>query len=412
MENLTLFQLNQLIRNTLDANLEPSYWVIAEIGEMRVAQKGHCYLELVEKEDDTVKAKVRANIWAYTYRNLSVWFEGMTGQRLAPGIKILCNATIQFHELYGLSLNIKDIDANFTLGERARKKQQVIDQLHEDGVFDLNREVPLPKVPQRIAVISSPTAAGFGDFMDQLDKNEFGYQFDVRLFKALMQGDEAANSIIEAMHHVHELTEHFDVLVIIRGGGSQIDLDCFDSYDLAAHVAQFPIPVITGIGHERDETVVDLVANTKMKTPTAVSEFLISGLRAFEEKLDLHFSTLYHYAQNKVHEENQHLSTMAFRLQSAAKTSLHRSELKIDGLKERIKSASKHFVQSQNERLASLEKSVQLLDPTNILKRGYTITKINDTILSKVKKVKPGDTFSSEGTDQIITGTVEKLNKK
>ncbi len=188
MNHLTLFELNQEIRKTLDQNLKPSYWVVAEIGEMRIAQKGHCYLELVEKEEENIKAKIRANIWSYQFRNLNAWFQSTTGESLQPGLKILANVAITFHEVYGMSLNVKDIDPTYTLGERARKKQQVINRLKEEGVYDMNRMYSLPLVPQRIAVISSPTAAGLGDFTSQIENNRFGYQFHLELFSAVMQG--------------------------------------------------------------------------------------------------------------------------------------------------------------------------------------------------------------------------------
>jgi exodeoxyribonuclease VII large subunit len=279
MEHLSLYELNKKISEALANNLEPSYWVVAEIGQIQTNRKGHCYLELVEKEDDQIKAKTRATIWSYTYRNLSTWFEGITGQSLKAGMKILFNATIQYHEIYGFSLNIRDIDAQYTLGERAKKRQEIIERLREDGVFEMNKELRLPTVPQNIAVISSETAAGFGDFMDQIVGNDYGYEVEIELFNAVMQGEEAASSIIDAMHQVFENIGNYDLLVIIRGGGATLDLDCFDNYDLGSHVAQFPIPVITGIGHERDETITDMVAHTKMKTPTAVAEFIISGFR-------------------------------------------------------------------------------------------------------------------------------------
>ena len=255
MNNLTLSDLNKIIRDCLDANLDPSYWVIAEISEMKTNQKGHCYLELVEKKDDDILAKARATIWSYTYRNLSMWFETTTGESLKPGLKILANVSVSFHEIYGLSLNIRDIDASFTIGERSRRRQEVINKLKEDGVFDMNREIPLPLVPQRVAIISSPTAAGYQDFTDQLRQNEFGYGFSITLFKALVQGKEAESSINNALHSIFKHTAKYDIVVLIRGGGAAVDLECFDSYNVASHIAQFPLPVITGIGHEKDETI-------------------------------------------------------------------------------------------------------------------------------------------------------------
>ena len=433
MEPLSLFELNKLIRLTLDLNLEPGYWVVAEIGELRLNQKGHCYMELVEKEDDTVKAKIRANIWSYTYRNLSGWFEAVTRQSLQPGIKILANVTVNFHELYGLSLTVKDIDPNFTLGERARKKQEVIAQLQSDGVFNMNKELRLPIAPQRIAVISSPTAAGLGDFMDQLENNEENFLFEIRLFQAMMQGEKAMNSIIEAMYLVHDQIENFDVLVIIRGGGAQVDLDCFDTYDLASHVAQFPLPVITGIGHERDETITDLVAHTKMKTPTAVAAFLISGLKQFEEKLDLLYTRAWHHTHNFINQQQSSLDHLQNHLRHLARQYLAdkqgvldrfgnslkllsrsvitRHKIRLDHITTQIKSKPFVTLQNQLNKILLLEKSIQLLDPKEILKRGYTITTINGKLPDKIENIEKGMTMVTLSDSKKIISTTQDVKQ-
>ncbi|ELR71485.1 Exodeoxyribonuclease VII large subunit [Fulvivirga imtechensis AK7] len=411
MEHLTLFGLNKLIRETLDTQLDPSYWVIAEIGEMRTNQNGHCYLELLEKEDDRVIAKMRGTIWAYTYRNLSTWFEGITGQPLRPGLKVLCNVAVQFHELYSISVNIKDIDANYTLGERAQRRKKIVEQLIKDGVYDMNREHRLPIAPQRIAVISSPTAAGFGDFMDQLHNNSYGYTFHVKLFKALMQGEKACGSMINAMLQVHQGMQDYDALIIIRGGGSQIDLDCFDDYELASHIAQFPLPVITGIGHERDETIADMVAHTRMKTPTAVAEFLISGIRAFEEQLDDYYARIYHHTRNVLNLQNQKLSTLGYHLKAISREKMAQAEYKLNNCTDQLRRGYKDFIASQSRQLDLAEKSLQLLDPQAILRRGYSITTVNGKLLSK-SEVKSGDELTTETADKIITSKVESHKDK
>lgn len=408
MEHLSLYELNKKISEALAKNLEPSYWVVAEIGQIQTNRKGHCYLELVEKEDDQIKAKTRATIWSYTYRNLSIWFEGITGQSLKTGMKILFNATIQYHEIYGFSLNIRDIDAQYTLGERAKKRQEIIEKLQEDGVFEMNKELRLPAVPQNIAVISSETAAGFGDFMDQIGGNDYGYEVEIELFNAVMQGEEAASSIIDAMHQVFENIGNFDLLVIIRGGGATLDLDCFDNYDLGSHVAQFPIPVITGIGHERDETITDLVAHTKMKTPTAVAEFIISGFRNFEIELLEKFNILSGKLDRALDEESQNLDQLLFRFQRSVQQKLNVQEIKLskwiknlhygyqnalkvenqklDDLKQSIKRSPSLLIRNQTY-LEYLEKEINVLDPQNVLKRGYSITTVNGKNVTLVKKI-------------------------
>lgn len=410
MESLTLYELNNLVKQVLDLNLSPTYWVVAEIGEMRLNQKGHCYMELVEKEDEIVKAKTKANIWSYTYRNLSGWFESITKQSLQPGLKILAQVEVNFHELYGFSLTVKDIDPNFTLGERARKKQEVIAQLEADGVLDINQGIPLPLVPQNIAVISSETAAGYGDFMDQLNNNKHQYKFNVKLFKALMQGEKAKDSIIEAMHQINEAIEKFEMVVIIRGGGGQVDLDCFDTYDLATHIAQFPIPVITGIGHERDETIADLVAHTKLKTPTAVAEFLINGLENFEGKLDEFFNNIWHYSNEYLSAQNYSLEHLKNQLVYGTKQSLLNANNTISYLTEKLRTNPNTFLNKEHAKIDLLEKSIALLNPINVLKRGYSITRVNGKVLKK-QKLKKGDLLEIKTLERFIQSRIEKLGK-
>ena len=412
MEHLSLLELNHIIGDVLAKNLEPSYWVVAEISELRTNQKGHCYLELVEKDNDAIKAKTRATIWSYTYRNLSGWFEALTGQSLRAGMKILCNATVQFHEVYGFSLNIRDIDAQYTLGERAKKRQETIARLQGDGIFDMNKELTLPTVPQRIAVISSETAAGFGDFMDQLRHNEYGYVFSVKLFNALMQGAQAEQSIIQAMHQVFHAQDDFDLLVIIRGGGASLDLDCFDGYELGSHIAQFPLPVITGIGHERDETIADLVAHTKMKTPTATAEFIISGVSNFEVMLDNQRAQLYELISNRLSQQQNKLEQLAFYFQKYGQEQLTKKLLSIqkalyalhNGTRKALKIHEIRISEMQNtlmikpmgtihiqeERLAHYEKELSILNPEKVLKRGYTLTKINGKNIHKIHDFEEG----------------------
>ena len=417
MEHLSLYELNKTIGEVLAKNLDPSYWVVAEIGQMQTNQKGHCYLELVEKDDHQIKAKTRATIWSYTYRNLSTWFHGITGQSLKPGMKILFNATIQYHEIYGFSLNIRDIDAQYTLGERAKKRQEIIAQLEEDGIFDMNKELKLPIVPQRIAVISSETAAGYGDFMNQLNENDFGYSFNVKLFNSVMQGDQAESSIISSMHQVFEGIENIDLLVIIRGGGASLDLDCFDSYDLGSHIAQFPLPVITGIGHERDETIADMVAHSKMKTPTAVAEFIISGCRNFELKLNDSFTTMTNALQVSVERENSIIDQLSFKFQRFAEQKLNEQDnilnhqiqslrfskqnaltinkQLLDGFSQTFSKQPFQVLKNQHELLNHFEKELAVLDPENVLKRGYSLTKVDGKNINNLNEIASGSTITT-----------------
>lgn len=426
MEHLSLYELSTAIAEVLAKNLEPSYWVVAEIGQIQTNQKGHCYLELVEKEDNQIKAKTRATIWSYTYRNLSTWFHGITGQNLKAGMKILFNATVQYHEVYGFSLNIRDIDAQYTLGERAKKRQEIIAQLQEDGVYEMNKELPLPVVPQQIAIISSETAAGFGDFLNQLEGNEFGYAVQVELFNSVMQGDQAETSMISAMHQVFEKVDQFDLLVIIRGGGASLDLDCFDRYDLCSHIAQFPIPVITGIGHERDETIADLVAHTKMKTPTAVAEFIISGFRRFEIALLEKFSMAAKSLHDSLDDELQSVDQMIFRFQRIAQQRLNKEENKLNSLTKNLHFANHSSLKTQEQKFENHLKNLQrapqvldkqanlldyftkelaVLDPENVLKRGYSIATIQGKNVNKIDKI-------AEDSEITIITSKRKIESK
>ncbi len=413
--------LNKRIKDCLKHNLDDSYWVISEIGEMRFNQKGHCYLELVEKRDDEILAKNKATIWSYTYRNLSGWFESLTGQTLKPGLKILSNVVVSHHEVYGLSLNIKDIDASYTLGERAKKRLEILNRLKEDGISDMNKDILLPLVPQRIAIIASSTSAGYLDFITQLEHNTAGYAFRISHFEAIMQGSEAEESIIKAILDVNTHVEQYDLLVIIRGGGATLDLECFDTYGLASHIAQFPIPVITGIGHERDETIADIVANTSLKTPTAVAEFLISGIKEFEESIDSLFAEIHDYVKNTLKEHQTRIEYLSKHIKYISENTLKSNSAKLSVIRKGIQSAAigrkkiletlvHNYIQSiklntnrylelKNKDLRNISESIGLLDPKNVLKRGYSIVRLRNKIIKSARDLKEGDLIESEFKD-------------
>jgi len=287
-ERLKLSELNGLVKKAVGEAFTAPVWVIGEISELKMNRSGHCYLNLIEKEEngDAIVAQARATIWSYTYRMLRPYFESTTGQQLTEGLKVLVSVSVEFHELYGYSLNIRDIDPTYTLGDMARRRLEIIARLQAEGVANMNKELDLPLVPQKIAIISSSTAAGYQDFIDQLTNNAAGYHFFFKLFPSVMQGNQAESSIIAALEQIYVYENFFDAVVIIRGGGSQADLSCFDNYNLAYFITQFPLPVITGIGHEKDDSIVDMVAHTRLKTPTAVAEFLISGVASFDLHLD------------------------------------------------------------------------------------------------------------------------------
>ncbi len=431
MSFITLFQLNNLIQSTLEQQLEPTYWVVSEIGEMRITQKGHCYLELVEKEGQYLTAKVRANIWAYDYRNLSGFFQSVTGKKLATGMKVLTKVGVQFHEVYGLSLHIKDLDPNFTLGERAKQKQLIIDQLTAENLINLNKEKPLPLVPQRIAVISAETAAGYGDFMDQLVHNKERYGFRIQLFKSIMQGEEAKSSLVSSMEMIYQKQDEFDVVILIRGGGSQVDLDCFDSYEVAHKLAHSPLPVLTGIGHERDETIVDMVAHTRLNTPTAVAEFLLSGMKAFDQQMDHLSQRLRLAVVNQLRLQNNHLIRLGGRLDHKSKSLIQHLAHKHDLLSQRLKMAAENHVHDMKKKLdsyqeflvtypfrilnqeqrlvSSLASKIALANPQRILERGFTLTYKNGKVLKAGERVVPGDNIVTKTKEQSINSTVSSV---
>jgi len=311
-ERLSLSELNGTVKKVLAASFTAPVWVIGEISEINVHSNGHCYLTLIEKgeSDDRIVAQARATIWSYTFRMLRPFFETTTGQQLTDGIKVLLQVSVEFHELYGFSLNVRNIDPTYTMGDQARKRREIILRLTDEGVLTMNKELELPLVPQKIAVISSPSAAGYEDFIEQLHGNAEGYHFYTKLFPAVMQGNQAEQSIVDALERIYPYEDFFDLVVIIRGGGSQVDLSCFDNYNVAYHVTQFPIPVLTGIGHEKDDSIVDMVAHTRLKTPTAVAEFILHGVSSFEEQVELLMQRAIETTENRLDEERDLLEEL------------------------------------------------------------------------------------------------------
>jgi len=382
-QNLTLLELNNNIKEEINNSFPVARWIIAEISEIHQNKSGHCYLELVEKDEtqNYILAKARGTIWNSTYRLIKAYFETITGRELCSGIKILFSANIEFHELYGFSLNIKDIDPAYTMGDLEQKRQEIINRLEKEGVIDMNKSIEIPIVPQRIAIISSDTAAGYGDFMDQLNNNIYNYKFHSRLFPAIMQGKQAEESIISALENIYEKENEFDLVVIIRGGGSKADLNCFDSYSLALNIAQFPLAVITGIGHDRDESIADIVANTKTKTPTATAEFLISLLLNFETRLNFLQENIIENTINKLNNSKKEIDYLDSELQQRIKLFIEKNNNHINNLNENLKRSAITFITEKKHNLNLFNKSLNLLNPERILKRGYSITMKNGKVL-------------------------------
>ena len=411
-ETLSLYELGRLIRLTLSRGLPDAYWVRAELSEVREAYNGHCYIELVQKAErgNALVAKARGTIWASIYNMLRPYFENATGQRFAAGINVLMQVTVDYHEQYGLSLTVHDIDPTYTLGDMARRRREILQQLEAEGVLTLNKELHMPLLPQRIAVISAAGAAGYGDFCDQLMNNPYGFAFYPRLFPAVMQGDKVESSIIAALDTIAAERDHWDVVVIIRGGGATSDLSGFDTYPLAANCAQFPLPIITGIGHERDDTVLDTVAHTRVKTPTAAAEYLIGALAdaaAHHEAL-VHRLTM--GLTQRLHREEQRLQQLATRLPAGFAIMQARQQHRMAQIESTLHTALQHTLIKQQHRLELLEKAVESASPSHILKRGYTITRCNGKVVTSASKVPQGAILTTEWADGTVTSEAKDTN--
>ena len=397
MEALSLYDLNALVRRSLEQCLPDEYWVQAELSDVRTNSTGHCYLEFIQKDprSNNLIAKARGTIWANVYRLLKPYFEESTGQAFVSGIKVLVQVTVSFHELYGYSLTVQDIDPTYTLGDMARRRREILKQLEEEGVLTLNKELEMPVLPQRIAVVSSPTAAGYGDFCHQLKNNSRGFFFHTELFPALMQGDRVEESVLSALDAILNRQEDFDAVVIIRGGGATSDLSGFDTYLLAAACAQFPLPIITGIGHERDDTVLDPVAHTRVKTPTAAAEYLINCMDLAADELEVLISQLHESVRSRLTEEHRKLISYRNRIPSAVVRRVSDAKLALLTTRKDISLAVQTLLSRQRHRLELLQQRLADASPEKMLARGYSIT------LKDGKVVKNGDVLQLN--DEIVT---------
>lgn len=411
-ESYSLSELGKCIKMTLKTAFSEPVWVRAEISEMHENVSGHCYLDLIEKADDTdvLVAKQKATIWAFTYRMLKPYFESETGATLRAGMKVLLLCDVEFHEVYGVSLNVRDIDPAFTVGEMAVRRAEIIRRLTDDGIVDMNKQQPLAPVPQRVAVISSATAAGYGDFCDQLRNNVFGYTFYTKLFPATMQGTQTEQSVVAALDKICDFIDNFDVVVIIRGGGATSDLVAFDNYNLALHCAQFPLPIISGIGHQRDESVVDLVAHTRVKTPTAAAEFLVARINDFEKNIDEMAQNVAFSAREVVHDELLRLQQRIARLGVVQRVCVHH-DAALQHLTMRLRNAAKMAISSEEKRMALVEKSIEYADPATLLQRGFTLTTKHGKIVKSVCDVAPGDIVTTHLADGAFTAMVQQREK-
>ena len=468
-QHITLLELNRLVREVIECEMPNEYWVEAELSECRES-RGHCYMELVQYEESpsampdagavgasgafggsgafgasrafgsssglsgrtaTPLAKASAKCWASKWTLIRPGFERTTGQRLHAGMKVLLKVYAQFHEAYGFSWIVTDIDPTYTLGDMARKRQEIIRQLKAEGAFDLQKGLRLPLFCQRIAIISSETAAGYGDFCNQLADNPYGFRFETRLFPATMQGEGVEQSIITALERIYAATQadgSFDAVVIIRGGGATSDMSGFDTLALAENVANFPIPIITGIGHDRDESILDMVSHTRVKTPTAAAAFLIDHLKTVLDAINDAQDRLAHAAQQKLITYHSALNTLAETLPRIFTTVRTRHEARLDALNSRIIAAVRQSLithqskirafeerlpiildrrlMTEKHRLQLIEEKAKSLDPVLLLKRGYSITLKNGKALRDAAALRPGDEIETRLANGTVRSTV------
>lgn len=450
---ISLLQLNNLIKNSIKLNFDSNYWVVAEISDFKVNYSGHCYLELIQKNetDTSIVAKARAMIWATAYRMLSAYFESETGNKLTVGIKVLVSVTVEFHELYGMSLVIKDIDPVYTIGENEKKRQDIIKRLKDEGVFDMNKQTYLPVIPKNIAIISSENAAGYLDFMEHLENNVYNFKFHTKLFNASMQGESTETSVVNALDRIFAYEHIFDLVVIIRGGGSKSDLGWFDNYWIAYNISQFPIPIITGIGHEQDDTIADMVAFMRLKTPTAVADFIIEKCLDFKTQVSNYENYIYEYANNLITTNKQELHSSIEHFKIYVENYIEKSAFKLNNLNKdfsntvsklvklknnelsvfseildskikfifklknieisqqirKIKLLSKHNISFSKNELENVENNLNNLSPQNILKRGFSVTRLNGKAIKSIKQLQRGAQLETLLYDGKVKSTVD-----
>lgn len=429
---ISLSELQRRIKSAVEESFPLPVWVAAEIAELKVNYSGHCYLELVEKAEPSPargtkmgsggalmgvsnggssvpRAQVRAVVWRSQYTMLSAYFEAETGSKLAAGMKILAKVIVTYHELYGLSLQITDIDASYTLGEVERQKQQTIKQLQQDGVWDMNREVAMPMLVQRLAIVSSASAAGYRDFCNELRSG--GYAFAVELFDAVMQGAAAEESVCAALEAIAARQEEFDAVVIIRGGGSVSDLSCFNSYSLCSYVAQFPLPVLTGIGHDKDTSVADMVASTPLKTPTAVAAWLVDRMARIDAWLDDSMQRLGELAVVATHRERLRLEIYSADVAKLATLRFERERAYLQMSREMLLSAVERTIEREKLKVNMAQEIVEARSPQQILRMGFAVVRSNGKVIRSTECVAAGQKLTIELGQGELVAEVESINR-
>ena len=406
MKRYSLFELNRLVRESIECEMPDEYWVEAELSECRES-RGHCYMELIQKDEQTATpvAKASAKCWANKWLAIRPYFERTTGQALHAGMKVLLQVYPQFHEAYGFSWIVNDIDPTYTIGDMARKRQEIIKKLKDEGVFDLQKELQLPLFCQHIAVISSQTAAGYGDFCNQLADNPYGFQFETQLFPAIMQGEGVEQSIIDALECIYNTD--FDCVVIIRGGGATSDMSGFDTLALAENVANFPIPIITGIGHDRDESILDMVSHTRVKTPTAAAALLIDHLKVVLDTLIDSQNRITRYTQQRLTALKSQLATIQELIPRIFPVIKAQQEAKLNTIEQKLPLLASQRLTTEHHRLELISEKLKALDPTLLLARGYSITLHNGKAVKDATTLHEGDEIET----RLAKGSIRSMVK-
>lgn len=430
-DTLTLYELNQLVADILRIGMPDSYWVEAEIAEMREV-RGHCFMDLIQKDDgtNTPIARASAKCWASQWLRIKSDFKAATGQRLTTGMKVLLKVHADFHEAYGFAWIVTGINPDYSIGNLARRRKEIIARLRDEGVLELQKELRLSAFAQRIAVVSSSSAAGYDDFQHQLLYNPQRLAFSTRLFPATMQGENVEQSIIAALNAINSQSDSFDAVVIIRGGGATSDLSGFDTLPLAENVANFPLPIITGIGHNRDESVLDIVAFRSVKTPTAAATMLVDNLTATARRIDRAQEQLTKYATRAIDIEKMRIASLSSRfvavsssvavkrsallesltgrLSALSRGILHDKKLYVEQIEMQIAKATARFITSERHKLDLLEQRAGAADPATLLRRGYSLTIKDGVAVSDVSAISPGDTI----TTMLANGSFESVVKQ
>lgn len=435
MDRLTLYELNSLVKETIELTFTQQFWVEAELADA-TERRGHLYLDLVQKDEHSATpiARASARCWASVWASVRPRFERTTRQRLTAGMKVLLRVYPQFHQAYGFSWIVTDIDPTYTLGDMQRQRQEIIDRLKRDGVFDMQRELTLPMFCQRIAVISSATAAGFGDFCNHLQHNDYGFHFAVELFPAIMQGEQVEPTVISALDSINSRIDDFDCLVIIRGGGATVDMSGFNTLLLAENVANFPLPIITGIGHDRDESIIDMISFMQVKTPTAAAAFLIERLLNVSERITAATSSITRCVQEKLEYERIRLTALSTRIPilfsltktrqlsiidsltqrmtAAVQQDIRQRQHQLQIAAQRLAPATQRTMQQEQHRLQMLTQRTAALDPAAILRRGFSMTLCNGRFVTDASQMKNGDIMETRLANGTVLSRVIPADRK